>query len=217
LCTEPATSSGTVIQNVALMACCVVAALMVGVLYRLLPFLRPHYVEAPFAPVASRVAPTASAGEGPQPATQPREPVSVDLPVTVVLLRAAAVGALGYLVASGVLLALGVAVLAASPVLLAVHAVIVMLAATALVLVAHRRAPARAVPQRGALGVGLALIGTGIAWLELLEADMHLLGLFEIPDVAAHDLAHFVGLAAVGTGAAALVWVRGRPGTVVGG
>jgi hypothetical protein len=187
------------------MLCCVAVGFVIATILRAWRRLTGRGPEptSVFAPTARRPAPGGAAALAPpQAAPEPGE-ARAGRRSPAAVLRFAAAGVALYIVAVPALAALGAADLGGAFALWALRsAVFAVVAAT--LLVASGTAPRPPGALRGRHLAGCALLGLGLAWLELGLLDMHAFGLLRIEGGGAGAEVAFHGAAVL---AIALGWV----------
>lgn len=187
------------------MVCCVVTAILLAVLHRLMPWRRVSD-DGGFAPVASRSA--ADTDGAPTTATPPERWLERRTAAGAWMLRFGGLTAAIYLAGSAVLVISGSAHDTAPTWLWVLRSIVV----AALTLVAlgyasrlHRRAPD---PSTRTQIIGFAALASGAVAMVLMEVDMHLLGLYRIPDAGLHGALHATAVAATLVGTVLTVAMR---------
>lgn len=182
------------------MVCCIVATLVLAVVHRLLPWRRTS-TDAGFAPAVRRPATGMKVVGAPFDRTHRELPV---LPrrraIAAWTLRLGAIAAGLYLATSAVLVVLGVAHDVADSSSWLIRSVgVLLIAASAAGL--GRVLSARGVdPLTRTQTAGCGSLAAGVVFLELMVVDMHVLGLYHLPDSFAHHMFQASCLLAAGIG-----------------
>lgn len=188
------------------MVCCVVTAILLAVLHRLMPWRRTSD-DGGFAPVAARMA--TDTNDGPATHSLPERWLGPRAAAGAWMLRFAGLTAALYLAGSAVLVVSGTAHDVAPTWIWVLRSVV--LAAVALVALGyasrlHRRAPD---PSSRTQIIGFAALASGAVAMFLMEVDMHVLGLYHVHDAGLHTTLHASAVAAIVVGAALTLATRG--------
>lgn len=162
------------------MTCCIALALAIGFLRSAWYFVRGGAPTSPaFAPVARRAAPGVVAPERPDAVLDPGASDGRGLRLAWVL-RGAAIGIAAYAIGVFVLVELGIAVVLAEPATWFARTLGSALVAAIALVVADRLVAHESTSGENGAGLGFALVGAGVVWLELAVVDLELLGLYQL-------------------------------------
>ncbi len=190
------------------MVCCIVAAIMVVVIHRLMPW-RSRIDDGGFAPMATRGVPGATVG----PAVASAPPVTwLDQRIAVVswTLRFAALAIALYLIGGAALLMTGVASDTGPTVVWLIRSTLLVVAAAMLLRRASRLRRHGCDPLTIPQIVGCAGLGAGATSLVLVVLDVDLAGLYAISAPLVNGALHVVPALAVVVGLL-LRFVRALP------
>lgn len=199
------------------MVCCVITAILLAVLHRLMPWQRASD-DGGFAPVAVRSA--MELGAAPSAGPQPERWLSQRDAMAAWTLRFAGLTAALYLVGTVVLVVSGSAEDVAPAWMWVLRSIVVATVAVVTLSKAsrlHRRAPD---PSSRTEVLGFVALASGATAMLLLEVDMHLIGLYHIRDEGLHTAVHATAAVAMLAGVVLTVARRGSAvpaTTTVGG